>query len=357
MTLIQEKIDALKREQRELEIQYDAVLKELGTTTDFARQKLLWSRQDEWEKRNDAIQEEVKFLEQGQLQEHMVEDFELRLNKVWDDHQHEIDLRLPMDTLCPILNGIRMRQGGAALLLVTEERRMRAESLLVQAQTWIESVQNGVVRRYELTFGLENGLDEEAIVGGLLKEFGLAQEGRQEEQIARLVDTLYASHPDANTVVVLKIKLKLRPGSTPILQAFLAWFLQHLWVPLTTGLPDAAKRAPYLRLVVVLLTDLDEACLPATAWVAAPATAKDKGALVRILPWEQADLEDWLLTRSRLTEFGYGDDVIADVAADVHVVNQGVPHSTWRDLRDRLNVELDELKDRRINGKLASLQV
>ena len=358
MTSIQDRIRTLEDELKTLERQYDVSLEAWEFTIDLALREGLRAQQAHIERRQNEVTHELELLNSGQHSEASIAQIEKNLIETWTTQQHQVDLRLPLDSLASILKSLNRRQGGAALVLIPQLSRSRAESLLERARAWLQHDQQAVVQPYPLTFGMDAGLSETVVVNALLRELGLPQEGSREERISRFVDTLFESNRSSNRVVSLEMKLTRAQHSAPTLQAFFDGFIQHVWARLVEALPKAAEQAPYLRLVVFILADVTESVLPAGAWIAAPDTRVDRCTLIRISNWEQVDLEEWLDKHSGLRDHKYESAQLSHIAFTAHSQgDDGVPRHTWTYLRQQLDDELTAIRKRLLDGPLAAVPV
>lgn len=306
------------------------------------------------EKRINTLQEEIDRLRERRLLEQEADEFGRKILKSWELKQHDIDYHKPLiDKLAPVLEKINVKTGGTALFLVPDYRRMRAESLAVRGREWLQGWQKPTLSLYQLTFGLESGLDEQAVMTSLLAEFGEAPQGSIAEQMERFGTILFQSHPKSDTVITLEIKITLRKNSEATFEDFLKWFTGKFWQALNKGLSVAVQNTSFVRVVVTLMTELRDNQIPPQMCVDAPNCIENKCSVILISPWTCDDVETWVHKCSHLSDYKYADEELDKIAYDAYSLDQGLPYSTWHELMQILQVTLADLKKRLQNGELA----
>jgi len=353
MSIIAERIQEKTYRLNELERQIMATRRK-KRGRDPATQVELQTIIDQCEADYAIIAAELDALEQQRLPERTAEELQKQIIETWEHNCHRIDYRQTIDAqMQPILWQINRYQGGAAVFLIGEGSRMRCKWLLKRVEDWTETQQDS---RYQQRPLVVQSLEPMSVLSELAALFGVQMEGARDKVIDALAEAIYGSASQDSEVIALEMTVK--KASIPTLTSFLDWFLGSVWKTLSGNHPAAARKRQYVRLVLFVVTDLKLSELPEHIGAVAPIFAADRCSLVRVAPWQEDDVVNWLFKFSCLQQVACAADALRDFGVEAHGVgDNGIPLPTWAHLYDLIHSELQCRIEEMKHGKLATVPV
>lgn len=354
MSIIAELIQSKNNKLNGLERQIIAARRKQRGTSDPAYRVELQTTIDQCEEEYECIAAELDVLEQQRLPEKSAEELQKHIVETWELNCHRIDYRQTIDAqMQPVLRRINCYQGGAAVFLIEEGSRMRCKWLLKRLKEWTETQQNSpYIARPLIIQSLENV----SALSALAAAFGVETDSTPDKLIGAVAEAIYESASQDSVVIALEMTVKKTSVGT--LTNFLDWFLGSVWKTLVGNHPAAAKNCRYVRLVLFVVTDLKLSQLPDHIGVAAPAAAIDRCSLVRVAPWLEEDVVQWLFQFSCLQQVACAAGALRDFGVEAHGVgDNGIPLPTWAHLYELIHSELQCRIEEMKHGKLAAVPV
>lgn len=354
MSEIAKRLQAKKDRRNELDSMIAELDRRRRSTTDPGYRVELANSIERHEAEYQQLEDAITALEQQRLPEKSAEELQKRLIEAWQSSCHRVDYLHTLNQMQPILQQIGNLEGGTAIFLIPEGKRMHSKWLLKCVAEWIEQQQNS---RYICRPLSISSLDSSSVLTELATAFGVSPCESIDAAIHAVADAIYESISDDDVVFALELSIRLPKLSFDLFHRFLHWFLGSVWQVLVENHPLVAQDRTFLRVVIFLLTDLKLQQLPEGICIEAPHYLCDKCTVVRISPWAENDVINWVHKFSRLKEVGCQTQALSNFGSEAHGVGGGIPLTTWACLHELLHEELTCRIEEMKHGELATLPV